>query len=84
MSHLPLFLLFVTTHILEVKTWMRHILDHFLNRDAIVERDKETVKGKLVYFKPSIRGNPHSSYILILKVDNRMVILRSWDLTKRG
>jgi hypothetical protein len=51
---------------------------------VIVERDKEAVKGKLVYFKPSIRGNPHSPFVLILKVDNRIVVLRSWDIIKHG
>ena len=61
---------------------MSHILSHFLNRDVIVERDKETVKGKLVYFKPSIRGESHSPYVLILKIDNKNVVLRGWDTIK--
>jgi hypothetical protein len=66
------------------KTRVTPILNYFLNRDVTVENEKATVKGTLFYFKPSIRGEPHEPYVLILKVDDRMVVLRSWDLIKHG
>jgi len=56
-------------------------LEHFINKEVIVESEGRLVLGTLVQYDEPQTGKKHNS-TLILASHSGLIVLRSWDVIK--
>ncbi len=58
------------------------VFEPFLNKNVLVETDNNfQVKGKLIYYKSSEKED-HEPFVLVLKAQDRFIVLRNWVVIK--